>query len=453
MSRHAAYLRGGESNLSAWCNAPLWALLVFSCGLSIPGHRLLRVGAVIGLAVLLAHRGNVKNDRLSGLMQFSLVAMATWGGALLYLGAGAGRRIDMEITGWDYSMLFTGAMTVVLLRLASRHLPTPALAFFVSLGFLTSCVATPATWGYNPWKYAFSWPVGVCLLSVAATRGRATQVTIAVCLAAASILADFRSAAVLFALSAAAMSVSIGRLKRGSLLRRSLVLGLAAAALSIGFPAAIRSGAFGLEVQQRLVSQDRSGTPLLLSSRPESAAALRVFSSSPQGIGPGVTMSALEIYTAQQGLDQVHADPDSPSTVRYLFAGGGELHSVLWDLWLGFGPLAFLYASICILVFLKYILWPPGVKPSAYLTFLALCGMWDVFFSPVNSNLPYVMAAVAILLAHMNTKTIRMEDPGSQAIRALLPEGVVDGVAVRAPARSLIVRFDPVPRRPRGDDS
>src|SRR5699024_4445417 len=120
----------------------------------------------------------------------------------------------------------------------------------------------------------------------------------------------------------------------------------------------------------------------------------------------------------------------------YMFGQKIEVHSVLGDLWISFGPLAALFAFLLVgsatyavarAVTLQSC---PGV-----VIYLLLLGVWDTFFSPLlpsSPTLALLFAVTAIPLAgNLSTQDVAgpAERGAAQLRRANLPglQGVRDG--------------------------
>lgn len=102
---------------------------------------------------------------------------------------------------------------------------------------------------------------------------------------------------------------------------------------------------------------------------------------------------------AKAGMAAIGYDPNNGYVDVYMFGYGFEVHSLLGDLWLLFGPLG----AVLALTIVGYALFGLGTALSngtaaTVVVFLALRLSWDLAFSPFASAMVYLPLALAVTL-------------------------------------------------------
>jgi len=265
-------------------------------------------------------------------------------------------------------------------------------------------VALSGVNGANPWKFSFSIPITLVLLSLPLVYGRKLpQFLVVVALAGVSAVSDSRSAAG-FLLIAAAITLTQSRgaagtsiaLRRWLTLVRVVVLALAAFVL---LQAAILEGMLGEGIQERTQAQiDRSGS-VFAGGRPELGASVALLRAEPAGYGSGAVLSGTDVRVAKQGMWSLGYDPNNGYVENYMFGDGIELHSLFADIWVMFGVGGIALALAIIVFTMRGVLHDiaTGVA-STVAMYLALRLLWDMAFSPWLSSLVLLPLAVGASL-------------------------------------------------------
>lgn len=260
----------------------------------------------------------------------------------------------------------------------------------------------------NPWKFGYSLPVIVLVLSVAAlmiTRFRMRRpwvelLALAV-LAAYSGLNDSRSLFAMLAL--VAVLVMWQMLPAGKNLRRAIygTVLTAVAVIIITYEvgsALLVDGYLGAAAQQRSIAQINTSGNLIIGGRPEIAATVALMKSQPWGFGLGVVPSLADIAVAKTGMAAVHYEPNNGYVERYMFGSQFELHSVVGDLWVHFGLLGLLLAVAALSLTLRWCLIAVATRRgSAIVLFLAVITVWNLFFSPLYSSVTIMGLALGMI--------------------------------------------------------
>jgi capsular polysaccharide biosynthesis protein len=301
------------------------------------------------------------------------------------------------------SLLVLGAVGLVGLIAWSRTmLPLWAIGAVFGLGMLTHAVLSAGGTG-NPYKFGYSLPVTIIVLSLLSRRPRpARTVTALVLLGLADIAADARSAFAFCLLAGAlvlwqARPVIPGR--RASALQTIGLLAFLATGAYFALSELLTSGVLGAGVQARTTAQiDQSGS-LLLGGRPEWTATWALMQQHPWGFGLGTVPSATDLATAKAGLAAAHIPTINGYLENYLLNGRFELHSIVADLWTNLGPLGL--ATGLFLGFLGVRGLAQGLsdrQAAPLLCFLALRSIWVLAFGPLPSNLLEVALTVGLAL-------------------------------------------------------
>jgi hypothetical protein len=391
----------------------LATVLVFLAPIAALGALGVSAGIVLtgAIAHVLVWRGNLTRWSLA------VPIVATWLAAVVtapilakHSLSNPARGLDLEF-GLRIAVFFASGALLLLLILWARGLMSDRqIIIAFGLGSIVQAVLTPASWAGEPWKFAFSWPVAIVLLALAWGRRRTTLLLLAV-LAAFSAASDSRSFAG-FCVLALALTWWRGRAHKDRddprVGRTVLIAAVAGfALLQIGSWAAL-NGHLGQTIQLRTLVQTDGGKQSVLSSaRPESAATISLLRAHPLGLGPGVIPSGEDVDIAKAGLYQANAATSGGYVDDYMFANRVELHSVVADWWVLFGPFGLLLGGLAIWAVgsgLIRRLDAGGISAAAAL--VAIVGLWDLAFSPIASNSSHVILAMALALQPRNATQV-----------------------------------------------
>lgn len=263
----------------------------------------------------------------------------------------------------------------------------------------------------NPWKFSFSVPVTLLLLSLPwVYRRRNIEFLVLTALGGVSALNDSRSAAAMMLIAAALVLTRRGQVQRTARSIWPTVVRLAALCVG-GFyllQAAALEGVLGEGAQQRSLEQiDRSGS-LLVGGRPEVGASIALLTDRPLGYGAGALVTPTDVLTAKNGMTVVGYDPNNNYVEGYMFGYGFEVHSFLGDLWILYG----LAGAILAVLVVGAVTWGMvrGLTQGAVsgvLVYLALRTLWDFGFSPFPSVMITVILALALALPERTSEDTR----------------------------------------------
>jgi hypothetical protein len=162
--------------------------------------------------------------------------------------------------------------------------------------------------------------------------------------------------------------------------------------------ALLLNGWLGQLTQARSAAQVEASGSLILGGRPELEATAALFRSNPWGFGAGTAPSFTDVTVAKEGMASINYDPNNGYVERYMFGSQFELHSVLGDLWAWFGLGGLLLGGIILVVCTRGISRQLAARTASGLTlFLVWWSLWNLAFSPVESSVPTLALAIALL--------------------------------------------------------
>ena len=299
-----------------------------------------------------------------------------------------------------------GGIGVLLWARTQLGLGGTAIAFGV--GALANVALTGGN-SANLWKYSLAVPVIIIVLGFTSTRRRRSLDLVALAaLAAVCLFSDSRSMTSFLLLAGVIvlwqmfLPPGTRRPRPGQTLILLGALSLAAFSL---LQALILDGVLGDAAQQRTQAQIDTSGSLIAGGRPELGAATALISARPQGFGSGVLPTSQDVWIAKTGMSELNYDPDNGYVEGYMFGGQFEVHSVLGDMWLRFGPLGAAFA-LALLGFAIYaVARAVSLKAaSGLVVWLTLLGAWDTFFSPLltsSRTLGLLFALAAIPMAEV----------------------------------------------------
>lgn len=392
-ARGAIFNPGAER--VAACIVALCAALRFRLPLDIPaGVAVSLLILPITISALLRYRGAFSIACLS------VVAALT--GTLLTAFSLGFASTDMRMLASNLAQVLGLAVLLVALLWARSVAGTQAVVLAYGSGTLLSLSTRGINWD-NPWKFSFSVPVTLIVLSLPwVYRRRWPQVVAVGALCVISVLGDSRSLSGML-LIALLLTITQGSERQAPRGARVALVFLRIILLAIGgfllIQAAILEGLLGDLVRQRTESQIATSGSLLAGGRPEMGAAAALLSSRPEGFGAGTLPSGSDVLTAKSGMSALGYDPNNGYVTNYMFGTGFEVHSVLGDLWILFG-LGGLLLALAILIFAAWGLSRALASgfASTVMVFLVLRLLWDLPFSPLGSALLTLPLALAVAL-------------------------------------------------------
>ncbi len=395
-------------------------ILAAAVAVPVPGHTVFSIGATIALPLLPAllpatwHTSVLRRVLIAG-----AVALMT-SPFLIYLTLEQrnGRSFDSRES--LARILFLANVLVASIALvwcAERLNCYRAIAIYCAASITASVTGLLVTTANdNPWKYVYAWPVTVLVLVL--LRNWPVMV---VCIAIPTFLTlcliyGYRSHAG-FLLIATVVAIassrrSIARMTRRRTATTLMLVAIVTICVYQGVSWAAGNGYLGQTLQQHAYAATSGRSSGIVASRPEFAAATKLITENPLGLGPGIIPSegdralgrsailAINPYTSQQYLDD------------YLFAGALEVHSLLGDLWLLFGiagAALCLFAGYTVLRALAVVTYIENMSLRILVIFIATQSLWDIFFSPFYSAAPRLIIG-ATMLSLVARKIARQEN-------------------------------------------
>jgi hypothetical protein len=334
----------------------------------------------------------------------SLTALAAAASGLALSLTTSTHVVDPSILRADTARVVLLATGVLALLWARSILGSRLVVLLYGLGILANVVVgfTPVN-GDNPWKFSFSLPAAILLLSLKHVHGRLlAEFAVLLALTAMSALNDSRSLAAMLVI-AAAIRFAVRPSRAGSESRSSVRLAVGIALIGIGgfyfVQAAIAEGVLGEAAQERTAQQEELGGNVLTGGRPEAGAAVALVTHNPLGYGAGAVPSPADVLVAKEGMSAIGYEPNNGYVERYMFGDGFEVHSLAGDLWIRYGIVGLALAFVCV------VLVGHGMvdalrrgAASGVMLFLAVRTMWDFAFSPYATVMTTLVLALAICL-------------------------------------------------------
>lgn len=383
-----------------------------------PGVSVCLIAAVVLAPVWL---GVLRQYRFArALLLLGLIA-TVWGAATTALDTARPHSTTLMVAQTAQLLSLVGGAGMLLWARTTIGLPWTIAAF--GAGGLVNVVLT----GGNPanlWKYSLAIPVVLLVLGIAMHwRNRVVPIVLLAGFAAFSALSDSRSMTSFLLLAAAAMlwqgstRTADGRVRPWQTLLWLAVFALAAYAL---LQALILDGVLGEAAAQRSAAQIDTSGSLIAGGRPELGAALALIGAEPLGYGSGTLPVSSDVWVAKSGMTTLGYDPNNGYVEVFMFGGHYEVHSVLGDLWVWFGPVGALLAIVVVAVGLVGTASSLSTRTaSAALVLLMLLGTWDTLFSPMLSSyrtlaLLFAVAVPPVVAATANSLRLNPESPSSR---------------------------------------
>lgn len=374
-----------------------------------PGVSLSLIAAIVLLPVWWSALGKFRFARLL----LSLAVIATAWGAVLTLFETMRPVSTSLLLEQSFTLLsLAGGIGVLLWSRTQIGLGGTAIAFGV--GALANVVLTGGN-SANLWKYSLAVPVIIIVLGITATNRRRWLDLLALgALAAVCLASDSRSMTSFLLLAGAIVLWQIFMpegSRRPRPLQTLVLLGVLSLAAFSLLQALILDGALGDAAQQRTQAQIDTSGSLIAGGRPELGAATALISERPQGFGSGVLPVSHDVWIAKTGMSELNYDPDNGYVEGYMFGGQFEVHSVVGDLWLRFGPVGAAFALVLIVCAIYAVARSVSLKAASGLAvWLTLLGAWDTFFSPLltsSRTLALLFALTAIPIAELASRTAK----------------------------------------------
>lgn len=372
-----------------------------------PGVSLSLIAAIVLLPVWWSALGKFRFARLL----LSLAVIATVWGAVLTLFETMRPVSTSLLLEQSFTLLsLAGGIGVLLWSRTQIGLGGTAVAF--GIGALANVVLTGGN-SANLWKYSLAVPVIIIVLGITATNRRRWLDLLALgALAAVCLASDSRSMTSFLLLAGVIVLWQIFMppgSRRPRPLQTLVLLGVLSLAAFSLLQALILDGALGDAAQQRTQAQIDTSGSLIAGGRPELGAATALISERPQGFGSGVLPVSHDVWIAKTGMSELNYDPDNGYVEGYMFGGQFEVHSVVGDLWLRFGPVGAAFALVLIVCAIYAVARSVSLKAASGLAvWLTLLGAWDTFFSPLltsSRTLALLFALTAIPLAELAART------------------------------------------------
>lgn len=275
------------------------------------------------------------------------------------------------------------------------------MALYYGMGLLVG-VATHGLNTDNVWKFDLSVPVTIIVLAACILIDRRwVEIVALLGLAVVSALNDSRSAGSMLLLAAALVlwqRIGASISERSTTVRTVTAFGFIGIVSYSALQAFILEGWFGKAAAVRSQEQIAQSGSLILGGRPEIGASTELIATNPFGLGSGTLANGVDLLTAKTGMARLNYDPNNGYVERYMFGSGYEVHSMLGDLWIRFGP-----AGAALLVTLLIIIgWGTAAQVArrqagGIMIFLAIQVFWDSLFAPFFSTSSATLALAAAL--------------------------------------------------------
>jgi hypothetical protein len=281
-------------------------------------------------------------------------------------------------------------------------------------------LSTPPFASGNAWKFFWSFPLAIILFSLTSASKRPSVDVMA--LGAFGLLCamnDSRSFAATFFL---ALILRLWQLRPRSASNRQSVAVTAVFLGAIAFTtyrlveSLLIEGYLGEQAQLRTVNQLQATGSLLLGGRPELAATLGLMRENFWGLGVGALPNPMNITTVQRSMAEINYNANNNGYVdRYMLGNGVELHSMVGDVWVRWGPVGLLLLLVLVLLFLYGLLRRINARTADGLVlFLGIWMLWNVFFSPLLSAAPTAILLGALVLEPRTRPSAEEPEPAGE---------------------------------------
>lgn len=346
------------------------------------------ISLVVAVVLLPVWWPALRGYRLARTLLALAAGAAVWGAAISLVETTRATSTSLLLEQTFTLLSLAGGIGVLLWARSELGLGPTGIAFGVG------ALANVALTGGNPanlWKYSLAVPVIIVVLGfTSTTRRRSLDLVALAVLAALCLFSDSRSMTSFLLLAAVIVlwQVILPAGARRPRPAQTLVLlgALSLAAFSM-LQALILEGVLGDAAQQRTQAQIDTSGSLIAGGRPELGAATALISARPQGFGSGTLPTSQDVWIAKAGMSELNYDPDNGYVEGYMFGGQYEVHSVLGDLWLRFGPVGAAFALVLLGCAIYAVARAVSLKAApGIIVWLTLLGAWDTFFSPLLTS-------------------------------------------------------------------
>lgn len=364
---------------------------------------------LVGVVLLPVWVGAIPKFRGMRWFFFIGAAALAWGGALSFL------ETERSV---GFYLLMTNSLTLLSMLVAAGMLLWSRLEIGSSwtvMWFGVGALVNVALAGPNPanlWKYSLAIPVTLALLGLTSKLwGRKGELASLIFVAGVSAVSDSRSFTSFLLIAAAAVIWQL-RPPMANARRRPVQALLGLVLLVVGayflIQALLLDGVLGEAAQQRSQAQLDATGSLITGGRPEMGAAGALLFERPLGYGSGTAPGSKDILTGKTGMSELNYNPNNRYVEVFMFGGHFEVHSVLGDMWIMFGPLG----ALLIMIIVGYGIYSSAGAlstrtASAALVLLVALGTWDMLFSPWLTS--YRTLSLLIALASLPVEATTRE--------------------------------------------
>ncbi|XUK64069.1 O-antigen ligase domain-containing protein [Plantibacter sp. RU18] len=380
-----------------------WAVAAALCvaiGMRYPRYDDILFAAAASAIIAPLWLGNVRRYQGAAAVLI-LGVLAILSGLLLTGFAAGGHEVSSYLSTMNSARIAGVLLFVGALLWARTILGTPLVASFYGAGMIFA-LPFGASFATNPWKFGLSVPIAIFVLGLAWAFGhRWVDIALLTALSLVSAANDSRSAAAMFLMAAAIVTmqripVARGRAHAWWALGRMAIVGYLVFLLA---QAAILEGYLGTSTEQRSEAQIEASGSLILGGRPELGATVSLLLHQPSGYGSGTAPSMTDVLVAKSGMSSLGYDPNNGYVERYMFSPGFEVHSIIGDVWILFGVVGLIW----LLITVGFALFGVSTRLtdrriSGLELFLGIRTVWDLFFSPLPSSLVTMTLFIAVIL-------------------------------------------------------
>ena len=338
----------------------------------------------VGIILMPVWVGTISKYRGMGWF-FTVGALAVvWGGATSFMETE--RTVSLSLFLTNTFTLLSMLVAAGMLLWSRDELGVGWTVMWFGVGALAN-VAIAGPNPANPWKYSLALPVTLLLLGFTSKLwARRGELVSLIMVAGISSISDSRSFTSFLLIAAAAVLWQFRRPSSTSRRRpwQAIVgLVLLVAGAYFLFQSLLLDGVLGQAAQQRSQAQIDTSGSLITGGRPEMGAAFALVTEHPLGYGSGTLPIPSDVWIAKSGMSELNYNPNNKYVEVFLFGGHYEVHSVVGDLWIMFGPLG----ALLVLFIVGYGVYSTAGAlttrtASAALVLLTALGAWDMLFSP-----------------------------------------------------------------------
>ena len=380
----------------------------------------LTVGGLIGAGlapIWVREASRFRGAALGGVLLlvclFSALALTTWRAAT-HPPTEAGVLIELL-------PVISAATSVGALLWAQRVLSPGIVVCLYAVGSLATAT-TGSRFAEDPWRFGFAMPMtmlllGGCMLLRRKGRARVGADLVALgALTAVTALSGARSMSAFLIMTAVLLLWQhrpVKAKKAASALLSLVLVGALGLGLYKTLEGAALDGYLGASAQQRTEEQTQAAGSLLLGGRPEIGATVALMLHEPLGYGAGTMATPTDMQAAKQGMSVLGYDPDNGYVEHYMFGTRIEVHSLIGDLWIWFGPAGLVLSGWLLWLASGYLGRSLAHRTGSALgLFLALQLGWNLFFGPIISSLPPLALALGVfLLQHKDAEAVASSEP------------------------------------------